>query len=349
MKLWRCTRRSTRRCARTRVRDARTVAWPRWWYRIGVMALRRAGWQHAWTVALMAHLPFAFYLGNAPLGWLGGAWQVSAVLVGLVVTLIIFLVSVRSTQSLRTQATFRTILSHTLVLWPLAFAIIFIASVALIERFDGKSPAPGWTETYAVVLFVIQVLLFGAALARSLGVVSSQGVAEILKRSYVDRMLRAVERDLTERVATHEISTRAREASVRFGAFLAQGHAVTTKSNGWVVDIDLGLPGELALFRVATSVTLTAELGRRTSAMEPLARSEDEPRDWLIRMVRKGTKVSRHPPSAQPPDDFLADALDLAWEGVNQGSPSSVRAAVELLSDLAAALPAVYATWGIRH
>jgi hypothetical protein len=104
-------------------------------------------------LTIFVHLPMVMYFGRRPGAWLDGAWQVSGVMVGLIVTLIIFLLQSAATQSLRSDATFRAVLRRTGVLWPVSSALVFIAAVAIVERFAERSPnAASFIDTYTLVL-----------------------------------------------------------------------------------------------------------------------------------------------------------------------------------------------------
>src|SRR4051794_31640835 len=54
-------------------------------------AIRNADLRLTSIVAVVIHVPLLGYVHSNPGSWLDGAWQISAVLVGLVTTLIIFL------------------------------------------------------------------------------------------------------------------------------------------------------------------------------------------------------------------------------------------------------------------
>lgn len=333
MRLWTLQkRRSARRQARLALADLRLV--DRWHWRAhrARQELRIADVQTIAVVAVLVHLPLLLYIGTKPGTWIAGAWQISAVLVGLIVTLVIFLLQAASDHSLSSDATFRAVLRHTYVLWPVSLAIAFIAALAVIQRFDGGSAPPGALETYTLAVFVVQVLLFGFAFLRATRIVSPEGVSSAVGRSFRDAMDLAVEGIFRERITFAILSEACRAQRVSWGSFLASGWRITPSAGGYVVDVDTDLPRRLRWFRVNGTVTITAEIGNRRDERLPIARSMVEPRPWLVREVRHGVRMTRRQPRAQPPLDVFNDALGLARRAFTTGTPAAQDAAVDLIA-----------------
>ncbi|KAA0265632.1 MAG: hypothetical protein EDQ89_13105 [Acidobacteria bacterium] len=189
-----------RECASERLRRVSAAAEPR-----QVLAF-----------AALLHIPMAGYLDRSPAAWLTDAWQVSGVLVGLVVALIIFLLQSAAGQSLRSEVTFLAMLRSSGVLWPVAWALVFIGAVAIVERFAAASPSAGSAvETYTLLLFLVQVGLFGVAFFRTIRVVSPQGVARQLASQFRDSLAVA---DRTPILGPPQL--RAMDCSVGQGSFL---------------------------------------------------------------------------------------------------------------------------------
>jgi hypothetical protein len=181
------------------------------------------------------------YLGRKPGSWLEGAWQVSGVLIGLVIALIIFLLQSAASQSLRSDATFRAVLRRAGVLWPVSWALVFIAYVGVVERFTSVLlPAGSFVETYTLALFVVQVALFAAAFFSSTRVVSPQGVAKSLAGQFRDGVVIAVEARLVQQLATARMLDCCQLQGVTYGSFLAHGWPVEPTRSGWVADLNAG-------------------------------------------------------------------------------------------------------------
>ncbi len=346
---WYQTNRSCRRQAAADLRARRTIRGLEWTTLRLRRIIRTADLRVVSAAALAAHVPMLLYLHHMPRDWLAGAWQVSAILVGLIIILIIFLLQAAGGQSLRSEATFRAILRRTYVMWPVFFSLAFIIGVAIAERFAvAGHPAPSLVETYSLAVFVFQILLFGAVIARAIGVVSPQGVSKTLSGQFRDGVYRAVERDLEDRLATDIALNACRRTNVSFGSFLARGWPISPRHPGWVRDLDVNLPRRLNSFGVSAAVTITAQSGERTGPESPLARSEAQPASWLVREVRSGIRVTRRKPPEAPLDVF-SDTVDLARRALLDGSEMAHELAVDLISDCAVVFDDAYGLYGIQY
>jgi hypothetical protein len=328
----------------------RQMGWIAWtWERLRRLAVN-AELSVVVPLAVGLHLPMAMYLGRRPGEWLADAWQVSGVLVGLVVTLIIFLLQSAATQSLRSEATFRAVLRRTGVLWPVSWALVFIAMVAVVERYSSRSTgAASFIETYTLGLFVVQVALFGVAFLRAIQIVSPQGVAKELARQFRDGVVVAVEADFGQRLATARMFEECQAQNVSFGSFLAKGWPVTPKRAGWVIDMDVRLPRKLNGTQVGPYTTITAQPGDRVGPSSPLAVSAKRLGPMSRDIVRSAVRVRRRggPPGA--PIDLFNDAVDLARRALLDGSNVSQDLAVELIADCYTAFHDAHALYGVEY
>jgi len=109
----------------------------------------RADWLLPGCTSLLLSVPLYWYVG-APPGWLNAAWLVSAVLVGFVIPLLVFLLQAVGGGGLRAARTYRTIVSASAVAWPTFFTLVFIIWVAVIDRFAGHHRAPARVSTWAL-------------------------------------------------------------------------------------------------------------------------------------------------------------------------------------------------------
>ena len=301
-------------------------------------------------LAIFVHLPMVMYLGRRPGAWLDGAWQVSGVMVGLVVTLIIFLLQSAVTQSLRSDATFRAVLRRTGVLWPVSWALVFIAAVAIVERFAQKSPsAASFIDTYTLVLFVVQVSLFGVVFVRAIRIASPQGVARELARQFHDGVVLAVEAEFGQQVAASRMLAECQAQNVTFGSFLARGWPVAPKRAGWVIDADVALARNLNKLQLGAGTTITAQPGDRVGSSSPLAVTNNKPRAILHETVRAAFRIRRRGRPPQAPIDVFNDAVDLAKRALIDGSNVSQVLAVELIADCYTAFHDAYALYGVAY
>jgi hypothetical protein len=303
------------------------------------------------ATAIGVHLPMVvFYLGREPGEWLSGAWQVSGVLVGLVITLIIFLLQSATTQSLRSEATFRAVLRRTGVLWPVTWALTFIAATAVAERFAVSTRDAGSVvETYALILFVIQVGLFAVAFLRAIRIVSPQGVAQELARQFRDGLLIAIEADFANRLATARMVDECNRENVTFGSFLASGFPVPPKRSGWVADIDIHLPRQLNDTRVGSYTTIAAQPGEHVSRESPLAVSDKQLGSMSRQLVLSAVWVRPRGRPPQLPIAVFNDAVDLARRALIDGSNVSQDLAVQLIADCCTAFYDAHALYGVEY
>jgi hypothetical protein len=301
-------------------------------------------------LAIFVHLPMVMYFGRRPGAWLDGAWQVSGVMVGLVVTLIIFLLQSAATQSLRSDATFRAILRRTGVLWPVSWALVFIAAVASVERFAEKSPnAASFIDTYTLVLFVVQVSLFGVAFLRAIRIVSPQGVAGELAKQFRDGLVLAVEAEFGQQLAASRMLAECQAQNVTFGSFLASGWPVAPKRDGWVIDADVALARNLNKLQLGAGTTITAQPGEWVDSTSPLAVTHNKPGAILHETVRAAFRVRRRGRPPQAPIDVFNDAVDLARRALIDGSNVSQDLAVQLIADCYTAFHDAYALYGVTY
>ncbi len=194
MQLWRFMPwRSARHTARRHVLAGRRVRGWAWASRRLVMYAYRLDWWLALGVAVALSVPMLAYVGKNP-GWLDGAWQVSAVLLGFVIALVVFLLQVVVDRSIRGERTYRALLARSRVAWPIAFSLIFIAWAAVIERSGNpKAPAPGWVVTWSVCYFGAQLVALAATFGGVRSLLAPAGVIRVLERALRTDIDRVVE------------------------------------------------------------------------------------------------------------------------------------------------------------
>lgn len=353
MRVWRLSRKhSLRRTAQHALRERRTVGtWAAWRQSAGAW-LRRLDWWPPLGVALLIHVPFVWGLfGEDVPTWLGTAWLVSATLVGLGVALVVFLLQAASSQSLSSQATYRAVLAHTRIVWPTTFALVFLVATGALERF-GASPTVSlrptpWANTWALVVFALQILAFGVAFARTLEVISPAGVGRVLRATFGDSMNRGVQANLVRRLMLEDLHALC-QPHVGYGAGLARGQAVIGGRAGWLADVDRQLPGALNSLGLGDAVTLTLLPGRTVTEGDSLAKLDGAHGYWLERMIHKAVVIRR----GGPPDSAVPvfnDVLDVARRALTSGSHDGFRQAIQLVVDCLIQLPDTYGRWGFAY
>jgi hypothetical protein len=303
------------------------------------------------ALAFVFHLPMLLYVGRKPGDWLDTAWQVSGVLVGLVIAIVIFLLQSAVSQSLRSEATFRAVLARTGVWWPVSWALNFIAFVAIVERFATSSPnAGGFVQTYTLLLFVVQVALFGFVFLRAIRIASPQGIAQELVRQFRDGVVRAVEARFQQQLAAARMLEECEKENVSFGSFLAHGWPVEPDKTGWVIDMNASLARQLnRKTGVGSHTTITAEPGGRVGPERPLAVSDPRLGPWSRDIVKSAVRVRRRGGPPQAPTAVLNDAVDLARRALGDGSNVSQELAVDLIADCFTAFHDAYKLYGVEY
>jgi len=353
MRLWRLSRkRSLRRTAQHALSDRRTVGTWAAWHQSTSARLRRLDWWPPLGIALLIHVPFVWgLLGEDVPTWLDTAWLVSATLVGLGVALVVFLLQAASSQSLSSQATYRAVLAHTQIVWPTTLALVFLVATGALERF-GASPAASlrptpWANTWALVVFALQILAFGVAFARTLEVISPAGVGRVLRATFGDSMNRAVQANLTRRLMLEDLYQLC-EPHIGYGIGLARGQAVVSDRAGWLADVDRQLPSALNSLLLGNAVTLTLLPGRAVTKGDSLAKLDGAHGYWLERMIHRVVVIrSGGPPESAVP--VFNDVLDVARRALTSGSHGGFRQAIQLVVGCLVQLPDTYGQWGFAY
>ena len=315
-------------------------------------SLRRSEWQLAFSVAFILCLPLIGYLGRNQPSWLSGAWQVSAVLVTLVLALVIFLLQAAGAQSLRTSATYRALVGSTLLIWPLALTLVFLAWVGVAGRFSNASmEPPAWVDTYALALFVVQIAGFAAVFVRMLQLVAPQAVLRVIEQAFADDISRAVNRKLVRKEGERLLAESAQPAGVTTGPFSAAlgGNRIEARRTGRVVDLDLWLPRVLKDYGVSDRTSVGVGLGARVEKTTALARARGLRADWLDRAVRGAFAIRRVHTRETGPLDVFSEALDIARRAVKDGGRATIRDAADLLVACITALPRSYRALGAEY
>ena len=307
-------------------------------------------WPVVVAVSFALTLPMAWHLGRSPGRWLEGAWQVSAVLVGLAVALIVFLLQAAAAQSLRTDQTYRALLGASGLVWPVALAICFLGAVAIIERFAGTDTPAAWARTYALLLFLLQLGAFAGVFARVLRLTSPERVLDVVKWTFAASMRRRVEERLRVGIANAALAKACDEKlSIGYG-YWGSGLRVPPAQPGWVADVDLRLPSDIAGLGLRKKTTLTVTIGERLDDDDALARHEgDDVPDALRQAVQRRVVMRRRRRSAPDPETVVGEVLDLLRRAAASDAHDAVDQAIDLLAFCLAELPVPYRLYGLDY
>jgi hypothetical protein len=346
VQLWRfCSWRSARRRAHREVLGARGVfGWAWTWRRARVYA-RRLDWWLPFLTAIAASVPLVDYVGNKS-GWIAMAWPVTAVLLGFVIALVVFLLQAVGGRSLRAEQTYRAVIADSAVAWPTAFALVFLGWSAVIERYAGTSSAPAWVTTWSLALFIVQLLALLLVFTRIRPLLAPTGVARLLERTAKHGIQRGVEERLTRQCAAELLSEAF--AAVGVGAPVRfDGYEVLLGTDGYVDDIDLKLPRRRGIREELNIWWLT--LGDRVTAAASIATLSVRPSEARRRIYRGSVRVRRRPRLSDDWPDVLRDAIDLGLRALADGTVRDLESAIDVIVSCLTEVPRAYALFGREY
>jgi hypothetical protein len=345
---WFIPSRSLRRQAnRTLAKRSGVSAARRTWQAAGIF-LARPGWRFALAVSLAVHSVFvAGLLGDNPPEWLDTAWQVSGGLIGLGVALIVFILQAAAAQSIGSQPAYSALINYTGLVWAAALSLVFLAAVGFLERFgDPMAATSGWADTWALIVFCMQVAAFGGAFARTLRIVSPGGVASVVQRAFAHELRAGAKSSLRRRLIETELRRVCEEANI--GSVYMPGHLVFPRRPGRVHDVDRLLPVRLARLGLRGGVALYLYPGREVGLDGPLAEVGGVRGEWLDRIVRRGVDIR---PGGPETSDVMVfdDVLDFARRSLATGSPAAFRDALKVVVQCLSEMPEAYRWWGVGY
>lgn len=342
-------RRSLRRRARRELTRVRTV---RGW-RLAKLWLsswaKRATWRSVLAVWLVLSAPLALYVGHEAAPWLDGAWQVSGVLVGLVVAFMLFLLQSAAGQSLRTQAVYRAVLSSTFLVWPVILALVFLAWIGVIERFsDSKDTTPAFANTWLLGIFIVQLIGLLVVFVRLLTIVAPARVTEIVRDAFIDALRRSVEAKLLRRAASNLLSAACDSSGIDHGLFGSGAH-VSARRPGWIDDVDLRMPENVAALKFISTVHLTVSVGDRASSESAIAQVDGPRGGELMRLLQHGVRTRRKRRPTEDAVEVFGEAVDIARRAVQERTLGALTAALQLVAECMEELPRSYEMYGLPY
>ena len=298
-------------------------------------------------VALVLSVPLGWYVGR-DIGWLRDAWQVSAVLLGFVIALLIFLLQAVAGRNLRAARTYKAVIADSYVAWPVAFALVFLIWVAIIDRYSpspdagSSSAAPAWVTTYSMGFFVLALLVFAPVLASIRRLLAPSGVARTLTRTLTVDVERAVEERLTRGRSLELLDAAFIEAGINPGPSF-EGYSVRLGQAGYVDDVNLQLPRRLARRGALEEVlSWSLSLGAKVESDAVIATLRRRPSELTERLCRGAVRVR---PRARDGGDWagvLQDAIDLGLRAFYDGTTRDLELVIDVIVEGLATVPVTY-------
>lgn len=360
MKLWRLSpTRSIARKAEAVLRDSWQSG--RWSYRRARLGFRmRSLPQLVVPLVLSAILflpPLIGGFGRSMPPWLSDAWQVSGVLIGFALALFVFLMEALVDRSLRSSATFRTVIRNAGIEWPLALGLAFIAYAAVGARWSGDSqPLPSWAETWVLCLFLIQLGSFALVFGRGISLIPPGAVIKMIRRSFRNASHEATRRQLRRRLSSNFLKEACEEASaeqempdaVSFTPFGISGKSVHSPSRGEIKDIDLKLAKRLASLRPAGPIGLTMAITEPVGPERELARLDDSLGGSFAREVLSGVDTGRRSRDLETHEIFR-EAIDFARRALSTDSAGDLDLALEIIEGAFSEVAASWQAFGVSY
>ena len=301
------------------------------------------------VAAFVLSAPLAFLVGRTPPGWLSEAWQVTGVLLGIGIALIVFLLEA-ATRRVRSQTSFTALVRYVELLWPLAFGLIFIGWIAAIERTAQSHRDPSaWVETYALALFLLQLALTARVFVRSIRAVSTDGLQEVLVTAFEAERRQSLDVALERRAGARVLGAACDAERVKHGPFLASGKPLTAARAGVLRDLDLALPRRASELGIAGQTTITAELKRTVGAGSPIAKVEGVHGPLMPMYVRRGAHVRRRTPQEADPGAVFSEALEIGRQAIADRSFAGLEFASGVIVGCARVLPQVWRDFGVEY
>jgi hypothetical protein len=348
MSWWRLhPRRSARWQAKRRLNARRTVRGRPWVSRQVRSLALRSDWKVVAAVSLLSSVPLAWFVGRHSEHWLDGAWVVSAVLVGLAIGLIVVLLQLAAGRNVRAEPTFRAVISSSGVMWPVAFSLVFVAWVGVIELTSGRHGPPAGIADYTLAYFIVGVILQAAVFIRTVRLAGPAGVGRVVRAVQADGTRRSVKERLTRQYA-NDIFLAAAESAGLAAALGGRGATVTIDEGGIIDDLDVRLPTRIAALGLQGSTAITARVGAVVErGSTGIASAAGTVPPWRSAMLRRAVHVRRRARGARDSLSIFREAVDLARQSMGEGVRPDV--AIDLIMAGLEELLRAYAIYGLPY
>ena len=352
VQLWRFNpSRSARKAAHQVVlKDLRNSGWA--WTTV---RLRQYGMRYETFVPLVVALaisgPMFAYVGRQA-GWVRDAWQVSAVLLGFVIALLIFLLQAVADRSLRSERTFRAVITGSRVAWPTWFTLVFIGWVAVIDRYSTSRslPAPAWVTSWSLGFFIVGLVALVGMLSGVRRLLAPAGLTRVLERAIAPEIELGVEERLVTQTAMNLLVGAFGEAGVTVTPSF-DGYPVPVSKDGEVDDIDLKLPRQLVKKELGESFNnLGATIGSEVSAgRSPIAEVSSLATPQALRVYRSAFRVRRHRRRRADWLPLFEDVTDMALRALAEGTVRDFDLATGVLLHALMTVPQAYRRFGVEY
>ena len=295
-------------------------------------------------------VPLAWIAGGPAPSWLPGAWQVSAVLVAFDLALIVFLLQLAASHSIRADPSFRALIDASHVVWPIAFSLVFIGWAGVLEFSNGAhaTSVSDFLDAWALGYFLVQLVMVFGVFVGTFRIVSPDGVGRVIGRRHADLVRRTVVRRLVDRRANEIVVTAVRGAKLARGPlFSFPGFAVHAQREGTIADVNTKLPARLAKLPRDGELRLNLPIGVGIPRTYALVVASSESDAQLASHVRKAIYIR---PGGRADEDWraiLGESLDLIRQALADGTRWDGAVGV-LLSGLRE-LPRAYGRYGLRY
>jgi hypothetical protein len=309
---------------------------------------RRLDWRLPFATALIVSAPVAANIGRAP-GWVDGAWKVSAVLLGFVIALVVFLFQSTAGRTLRAEQSYRALVYESLVAWPAAFALTFLAWAAVVERFSVPAHhAAAWVSTWWLALFVLQLAVLGLVFMRLIRLAAPASLARVLARALRAGVRASVEERLIRARASELLGILRERAGLTRQS--PNGEIITFGRSGYIDDVDLRLLERLvALHLVGEVQHLSLELGARVDEDTAIATISEPSTQLRQSLYRDSVRLRARPRGGPDWIELFEDAVDMALRALAVGTARELDLAVDIILAGIEEVPRAYRMFGADY
>jgi len=300
--------------------------------------------------------PFIAGIGHPTPGWLSDAWQVTGVLIGFALALFVFLMEALVDRSLRSRATFRTVIREAGLEWPLGLGLAFIAYAAAASRWSGEvSKTAAWAETWLLFVFVLQIASFAWVFVRGIKLTPPSALTDMIRRSFRDAAHEAARRQLQRRVSSNLIDAACKDAAadadmpeaISHSPIAFSGSPVEAKRTGEIRDVDVGVAKRLASLRPAGKISLTASIVSQVEPGVEIGRLENLG-PFFATELRRSVAIGKRSEDLETQQIFR-EAIDFARRAHASKSAADLDLALDVIVDAFTEVARSWSAFGIRY
>lgn len=301
--------------------------------------------------------PFFAGIGHSTPGWLSDAWQVTGVLIGFALALFVFLMEALVDRSLRSRATYRTVIRAAGLEWPLGLGLVFIAYAAMASRWGSSTTAmPAWAETWLLIVFVLQIASFALVFGRGIKLTPPGALTRMIRHSFRYAAHEAARRQLQRRVSSSLVDAACKEASaevdmpevVSCSPIAFSGYPVEAPRHGEVRDIDLAAPRRLASLRPAGKICLTASIHGPIEPGTEIGRLDESLGAFFAAEIRRSVAIGRRSGDLETRQIFR-EAIDFGRRALANRSVAELDLAIDVIVGAFSEVAASWSAFGIRY